>query len=153
MQVVGFMHGCTEEKSKMRPITITRQRWEIWKWKQLEGNLLPDNPLVPAWVSINSRKFPANVCEMIDLGRSVHGRLSTSVKVICCHVRGKESWACSTVAAVYSFSFIVPRFWSQCHIYLCKKQRRYWILCRTERRQVEIVLCHKLHFSFSLRVY
>lgn len=51
---------------------------------------------------------------MIDLGRSVHGRLSMSVKVICCHVRGKESWACSTVAAVYSLSFIVPRFWSQC---------------------------------------
>lgn len=60
-------------------------------------------------------------------------------------------WACQrsfdregivTLAAVYSIGFIVPRFRFQCHTYLCKKQWRYWILCRTERRQVEIVLLY-----------
>lgn len=67
------------------------------------------------------------------------GRLSISVKL-------GQSWACMTVTAVYGMRFIMPRFWSQCHTYLCKKQWRYWILCRAERRQVETVLCSKLHF-------
>lgn len=33
----------------------------------LEWDVLPENPLATAWDPVNSRKFPANVCEMIHL--------------------------------------------------------------------------------------
>lgn len=44
---------------------------------------------------------------------------------------------------VHSAGFILPRSRLRCRAYLCKKQWRYWILCRTERRQVETVCAVK----------
>lgn len=53
---------------------------------------------------------------------------------------------------VHSAGFILPRLWLRCHTYLCKKQWRYWILCRTERRQVE-TLCAVKYIWGIYRVF
>lgn len=67
MQVVGVMHGCTEWKKNLirRCIQLEQEGKGEMVWRVLKGNLLLDNPLFPALAPINSRRVPANVCELI----------------------------------------------------------------------------------------